>query len=103
MSRLLLVVAGVAPSTIHASERTLYTAYGARADSGSSLTISHTTVSATTSGVRSGGVSWGSTDRTSDPKFLSLDRTADLYLTIGPSSPVYAAGSAKEPLGARAQ
>ena len=79
------------------------TAYGARADSGSSMTISYSTVSATTQGVRSGGVSWGSTNRTSDPKFLSLDRADGLYLTIGPSSPVYAAGSAKEPLGARAQ
>ncbi|MEO5885857.1 MAG: right-handed parallel beta-helix repeat-containing protein [Candidatus Limnocylindrales bacterium] len=78
------------------------TAYGVRADSGSKLTISYSTVSLT-AGARSGTVSWSSTNKTSDPKFLSLTRSSGDYLTIGPASPVYAAGSVKDPIGARAK
>ncbi len=79
------------------------TAYGVRADSGSTLTISYSTVYGAKSGTRSGSVSWSSaTNKTSDPKFLSTIRTSADYLTIGPASPVYAAGSAKDPIGARA-
>ena len=77
------------------------TAYGVRADSGSTLTISYSTVYGARSGTRSGSISWSSTNRTWDPKFLSTTRTSADYLTIGPSSPVYAAGSAKDPIGAR--
>ncbi len=79
----------------------LSTAYGARADSGSRLTISYSAMSRTTSGATSGNVTYGSTNRTADPKFLSTDRASADYLTIGPSSPLYAAGSAKDPIGAR--
>ena len=79
------------------------TAYGVRADSGSKLTISYSTVSGTTSGSRSGSVSWSSTNRTSDPAFLATTRTSADYLYIGPGSPVYAAGSVKDPIGARAR
>jgi hypothetical protein len=81
----------------------LSTAYGARADSGSRLTITYTAMSRTTSGAKSGAVTYGSTNRTADPKFLSTDRSSAVYLTIGPGSPVYAAGSAGDPIGARAK
>jgi Right handed beta helix region len=81
----------------------LSTAYGARADSGSRLTISYTAMSRTTSGAKSGAVTYGSTNRTADPKFLSTDRSSADFLTIGPASPVYSAGSAKDPIGARAK
>jgi hypothetical protein len=77
------------------------TAYGLRADSGSTLTVSYSTVYGAKSGVRRGYVSWGSTNRTSDPKFLSTSRASTDFVRIGPSSPVYAAGSAKDPIGAR--
>ena len=78
------------------------TAYGVRADSGSTLTISYSTVSGAASGTRSGSVNWSTaTNKTSDPKFLSVDRTSSVYLTIDATSPVFAAGSAKDPLGAR--
>lgn len=79
------------------------TAYGVRADPDSRLTVSYTTVSATASGARSGSVSWGSTNRTSDPRFRSTSRSSSDYLYIGPESPVYAAGSARDPIGARAR
>ena len=79
------------------------TAYGVRADSGSRLTVSYTTVSGTTSGSRSGTVSWSSTNKTSDPLFLSSFRSSADYLYIGSTSPVYAAGSAQDPIGARAR
>jgi hypothetical protein len=77
------------------------TAYGLRADSGSTLTVSYSTVYGTKSGTRRGNVSWSSTNRTSDPKFLSTSRSSADFVRIGPSSPVYAAGSAKDPIGAR--
>ncbi|HYH91705.1 MAG TPA: right-handed parallel beta-helix repeat-containing protein [Candidatus Saccharimonadales bacterium] len=79
------------------------TAYGVRADSGSKLTISHSTVFQTASGPRSGTVSWSSTNKTTDPAFLSTSRSSGDYLTIGSSSPVYTAGSAGDPIGARAK
>jgi parallel beta-helix repeat protein len=79
------------------------TAYGVRADSGSTLTISYSTVNGAASGTRSGSVSWSTTNKTSDPRFLSTTRTSGLYLTIDGTSPVYAAGSAKDPIGARAK
>ncbi len=78
-------------------------AYGVRADSGSTLWVSYSTVSGARSGTRSGSVSWSSTNRTSDPRFLSLTRTSTSYLTIDATSPVYAVGSAKDPIGARAR
>jgi hypothetical protein len=77
------------------------TAYGLRGDSGSMLTLSYSTVYDAKSGVRSGNVSWGTTNRTSDPKFLSTTRTSVDFVRIGSSSPVYAAGSAQDPIGAR--
>lgn len=77
------------------------TAYGLRGDSGSMLTVTYSTVYGAKSGVRSGNVSWGSTDRTSDPGFLSTSRTSADFVRIGSTSPVYAAGSAKDPIGAR--
>ena len=77
------------------------TAYGLRGDSGSMLTVSYTTVYGAKSGVRSGNVSWGTSNRTSDPKFLSTSRSSSDFVRIGPTSPVYAAGSAKDPIGAR--
>ena len=79
------------------------TAYGVRADTGSKLSISYSTVSGTTSGSRSGSVSWSSTNKTSDPKFLATTRSSSDYLYIGPSSPVYTADSGKGPMGARAR
>ncbi|MBA2701665.1 MAG: right-handed parallel beta-helix repeat-containing protein [Chloroflexi bacterium] len=79
------------------------TAYGVRADTGSTLAISYSTVSGTTSGSSSGSVSWSSTNRTSNPDFLSLDPDSADYLTIGSSSPVYSAGSANDPIGALAR
>ncbi|HUP54054.1 MAG TPA: right-handed parallel beta-helix repeat-containing protein [Methylomirabilota bacterium] len=80
------------------------TAYGVRADSGSTLTISYSTVYGAASGTRSGSVSWSTaTNKTSDPKFLSTTRTSGLYLTIDGTSPVYAVGSAKDPIGARSR
>ena len=77
------------------------TAYGLRGDSGSMLTLSYSTVYGAASGVRSGNVSWGTTNRTSDPKFLSTSRSSADFVRIGSTSPVYAAGSANDPIGAR--
>ncbi len=77
------------------------TAYGLRGDSGSMLTVSYSTVYGAASGRRSGNVSWSSTNRTSDPDFLSTDRSSADFVRIGPTSPVYAAGSANDPIGAR--
>ena len=79
------------------------TAYGLRADSGSKLTVSYTTVSGAASGVRSGGVTWGATNLTTDPRFLSTSRASSDYLYIGPTSPVYAKDSAAGPMGARSR
>lgn len=79
------------------------TAYGVRADTGSKLSVSYTTVSGTTSGSRSGSVSWSSTNKTVNPSFLSTTRGSADYLYIGPSSAVYAADAAKGPMGARAR
>ena len=78
-------------------------AYGLRADTGSTLTVSYTTVSGAASGARSGGVTWGSTNKTTDPDFLSTSRASGDYLTIGSASPVYHAGSAGDPIGALAK
>lgn len=79
------------------------TGYGVRADSGSRLTISYSTVSLTTSGSRSGTISWSTTNKTIDPRFLSVLRTSTDFVTIGPASPVYSAGSTQGPIGARAK
>lgn len=79
------------------------TAYGVRADSGSKLTVSYSTVSGAKSGTRSGSISWSSTNKTSDPQFLSTTRASSDFLYIGPGSPVYKAGSATDPIGARAR
>ena len=77
------------------------TAYGLRGDSGSMLTVTYSTVYGAKSGTRSGNVTWGSTNRTSDPKFLSTSRTSVDFVRIGSTSPVYTAGSANDPIGAR--
>ena len=74
-----------------------------RADTGARLTVSYTTVSGAASGARSGAVTWGSTNKTTDPHFLSTSRSSGDYLTIGSASPVYHAGSAGDPIGALAK
>ncbi len=79
------------------------TAYGLRADTGSTLTVTYTTVSGAASGARSGNVTWGSTNKTTNPVFLSTTPSSSDYLTIGTSSPVYHAGSAGDPIGALAK
>ena len=79
------------------------TAYGLRADSGSRLTVSYTTVSGASSGTRSGGVTWSSGNLTMDPRFLSTNRASNDYLYVGSASPVYAASSTKSAMGARAR
>jgi hypothetical protein len=77
------------------------TAYGFRAETGSSVAVSHTDVYQATSGTRSGGVSWSSSNVTIDPKFLSTTSSSSSYLKIDATSPVYDASTTAGPIGAR--